>query len=380
MRPLRSGPSVALRLLAAREVRERLRSKAFMVSTAITVLIVVGVGVIPTLVSQDGPTTYDIGLAGPGSAELEAGLPRAADLFDDDEVEVEVRSIDPADADRLVRDGDLDVAVVGGEVVVDEELGRELEVLLRAAIGGALVPADLDVRALDPPDPDEESRDALVFAGTVLLYGQLMGFGFWVASGLVEEKSSRVGELLLTKAEPSQILAGKVIGIGLVGFAQLLVILGIGLTAAVASGSVELPPGTFGVAAMVLGWFVLGFAFYSCLFAVGGALASSAEELQTTTSPVTMVVIVSLFVAHAAGGDPAGGAAVIGTYVPSTAPLVLPIRHAAGELAWWELVLAVSSVVAATVVTVRIAARAYAGAALHVRGTMKLRDALRSSS
>jgi ABC-2 type transport system permease protein len=248
-----------------------------------------------------------------------------------------------------------------------------------AEAAAALHPEPLAVRALDPPDPDEDTRDGLVFVGTMLLYGQLFGFGFWVASGLVEEKSSRVGELLLTKVRPGDALAGKVVGIGIIGLAQLLLFVVVGLGIAVAVGSVELPPGTAGVAVSVLAWFVLGFGFYSCLFAIGGALASSVEELQSTTSPVTMVVVASFVVALVAARDPSGLAAVIGTYVPTTSPMVLPIRQAAGELAWWEMVVSVAILLATTVAAVRVAARAHAGAALHVRGAMKLRDALRAA-
>src|SRR5690606_22491894 len=122
-----------------------------------------------------------------------------------------------------------------------------------------------------------------------------------------------------------------------------------------------------------------GFAFFSCLFAVGGALASRAEEMQATTAPVTVVAILAFLAAAAAGGDPGGTLARVATFVPPSAPLVLPIRHAAGELAWWEVIVAVAVVGAATVLVVRLAARAYAGAALHVKGTMKLRDALRAT-
>jgi ABC-2 type transport system permease protein len=384
-----------VRVLITREISERARSKAFVASSLLTLAIVVAVAVLPGLLADDDGTTYDIGVSGERARLVADALPVAARSIGDDIV-VNIHEVDPADADRLVRDGDLDAVLFDDEVVVHEELAGNLQLLVqatsaevssRAALAAAgvtgaeadaaLHPEPLAVRALDPPDDDEETRDSLVFAGTIVLYGQLFGFGFWVASGLVEEKSSRVAELLLTKVSSNQLLAGKIIGIGVVGFVQLIAIVGVGLGAAVATGTVDLPPGWAGSVAMVLGWFVLGFAFYSCLFAVGGALASRAEELQTTTTPVSTIVMASFFAALAAGGDPGGTVARIATYVPSTAPLVLPIRSAAGELAWWELVASVTIVITTTVVVVRLAARAYAGAALHVRGTLKLREALR---
>jgi ABC-2 type transport system permease protein len=382
------------KLLAAREIGERLRSKAFLASTAVTLAIVLGIALLPGLVGGDDTTTYDIGVSGRAAEELALALPAAADGLGD--VAVDVRTVDPAEGERLVRDGDLDAVLLDGEVVVHEELTGDLELLVQAtsaevssraalaeagvsgaAVEAALHPDPLEVRALDPPDPDEDDRDGIVFLGTVLLYGQLFGFGYWVASGLVEEKSSRVAELLLTKARPSQVLLGKIVGLGVVGFVQLLAIVAVGIAAAAAADAIDFPPGMPGVVAMVLGWFVLGYAFYSCLFAIGGALASRAEELQTTTTPVSMVVVASFFAAMFTQDDPGGTLAVVTTYIPTTAPLVLPIRQAAGELAAYELVGSIAIVLATTFLVVRVASKVYAGAALHVRGSLKLREALR---
>ncbi len=91
-----------------------------------------------------------------------------------------------------------------------------------------------------------------------------------------------------------------------------------------ASGSVDLPPETAPVAAQVIGWFVLGFAFYSCLFAVSGAMASRVEELQSTTTPLTFLVVGSFFAALAAGNDPSGPVARIATLLPPSAPWSCP--------------------------------------------------------
>jgi ABC-2 type transport system permease protein len=364
------------------------------VSTLVTLVIVAGVAVFSAVVQDDGPATFDVGVAGADAESVSDALAAGGPAG----VEIDVVDVDADQGERLLRRDELDALLVDGEVVVLEEIDERLEAVVQAAAAdvegraaledagvseaeadAALHPEALAVRALDPPDPDEDARDGLVFVGILLLYGQLFGFGFWVATGLVEEKSSRVGELLLTKVRPGHALAGKVLGIGIVGLAQLVVFVVVGLSIAVGLGAVDLPPGATGVAASVLIWFVLGFGFYSCLFAIGGALASSIEELQSTTSPMTMVVVASLVVALATGNDPSGVVAVIGTYVPSSAPMVLPIRQAAGELAWWEMATSLAILAATTVVVVRLAARAHAGAALHVRGSMKLRDALRAA-
>lgn len=383
-----------VRLVAMREITERLRSKTFLIGSAISLLVVLAAAVLPSLIASDGPKKYQVAAVG-SSAGLPARMTAAAQRLGYD-VEIETReAADGAAAERLVADGDADLAVVNGAAVVNKELNDRLanmlqvahaEVESETALRGVgvqpdaarkvLNPAPLVVRALNPPDPDADARDALMFAGTILLYAQLLGFGYWVASGILEEKASRVIEVVLAKAKTSHVLAGKIIGIGIIGFAQLIAFVTLGLVASSVSGSVELPPSTVRIAVEVVAWFVLGFAFYSCCFAVGGALASRAAEMQSTTGPISMVAIVALFVAMAVGEDPGGTVGRVATFIPPFAPLVMPIRSAAGELPLWEALVGGALVLLATYGAVRLAARVYAGSALNFRGQLKLRDAL----
>ncbi len=383
-------------LIARREIGERTRSKSFWNSTAVSLVMILALAVLPGLLSDDGPTTYRLGVDDASAALAErlpqvvAGSPEAGG-----EVVVETEVVDVAEAERLVTSGDLDAAVVGGEVVVNEELEQELGFLVQEAsrqvdvsqtlaesgvgdevAGQVLDPEPLAVRALDPLDEQASARRSLTFFGMFLLFGQIFGFGFLVATGVVEEKSSRVVELLLAKARPSELLTGKVVGLGVIGFVQLLVFVLVGLVAASVAGTVELPPGTLRVAVELLGWYVLGFAFYGCLFAMGGALASRAEEMQNTTAPISFVVMAALFAAFNANGDPSGIVARVATFLPPAAPMVVPIRSAAGEIAAWEMVASACLVLASLVGIVWLAARVYAGGALHVRGQLKLRQAL----
>ncbi len=387
-----------IRLVAGREVRERIRSKAFRISTGVTLLFILAVAILPGVLSDDGPTKYDVGVFGDRADRLAERLPEVALVGDD--VEVRVRRLaDAGEGERLVRSGKLDAALGDGRVVVKEELGNRLgfvvdeanrqvaaaAVLAGAGVGGEaaariLAPQPLEVRALDPKSDEEVARQGLVFIGTILLYGQLLGFGYWVASGVVEEKVSRVVEILLAKAPPAQLLAGKVIGIGAVGLIQLLVFLVIGLATAAAFGTVDLPADSLPIAAQVVGWFVLGFAFYSCLFAVGGALASRVEELQSTTTPLTFLAMGSLFAAINSGTDPSGPIARVATFIPFSAPMVLPIRVAAGEVGLVTVVVSVAIVVVSIVAVMALAARVYATGALHLRGQLKLRSALRQEA
>jgi ABC-2 type transport system permease protein len=173
-----------------------------------------------------------------------------------------------------------------------------------------------------------------------LLYGQLFGYGMAVGSGIVEQKASRVVEVLLAKVTPAQLLAGKVLGIGLLGLAQLLLITLTGGALAFGTGLVELPRDSMAAIAVTAAWFVPGYAFYACVFAVAGGARPRQEELQNSLGPLTFAVFGAIAVAIAALRDPSSTLARIASFVPPTAPMVLPIRMADTGVAAWEIVVA----------------------------------------
>jgi ABC-2 type transport system permease protein len=167
-----------------------------------------------------------------------------------------------------------------------------------------------------------------------------------------------------------------VLGIGIVGMAQLVLFLVVGLGVAASTEVAKPPPGTAGVALALVGWFLAGYALYASLFAVAGAIASRSEELQGTTAPITILVLAAFFAAIATSGDPEGTVAVVAGYVPFTAPLSMPIRMAAGVVGPAQVALAAGLVAITIVASMALAARAYAGGALATRSRIKLRDAL----
>jgi ABC-2 type transport system permease protein len=386
-------PRRAVGLVMRRELRERTRQRSFAVSTGVTLLIVLAIAILPGLFRDEGPKEYEVGVVGPAAAPVADALQRL-DLGDD--VRIELRRLpDRPEATRLVGDGTLDAAVDGDTVVVEEDLDAELEAILQLANRDVLArralteaglsgeraaavtdPPPLRTDAIDPPYDEKDDRRTLVTFGVFFVFGQLFGYGFAVASSVVEEKSSRVVELLLAKVRPGHLLAGKILGVGALGLAQLMLFLAVGLVAAAASGSVDLPPGLPSAAVLVLGWFVLGFALYSALFAMAGAVASRVEELQNTSSPITFVIMGGYVAAIIAAGAPDGPAARVASFIPLFTPLVMPIRVVAGDASAWELAWAVVLVLVTVVAVVRVAGRVYAGGALRTRGQVKLREAL----
>lgn len=380
-------------LVARRELVERSREKSFLVSTLLTLLIVLGVALVPPLLGLGDPSRFQVAFAADATGQPEAAQRAGEELG----VELEVVPVDPAGARAAVADGELDAYVERARVLVDSELDPELGRVLQAAsastrsaeqlAASGLDPAavaraqavpPLQVDAVDPPDPAAQTRRGIVSIGTFVLYGQLIGYGFWVATGIVEEKSSRVVEVLLATVRPRALLAGKVLGIGVLALGQLLVLAVVGLAATAAAGVVDLDAGAVVPVLVLLGWFVLGFAFYACLFAAGAARVSRQEDLQSVTTPGTLLVLVSFLGALYAGNDAGSTAARVLGVLPPFSALVSPVRIVSGQAPWWEPLLAVGLMLLAVAGLVVLAARVYEGSVLRMGGTVPLREAWRS--
>jgi ABC-2 type transport system permease protein len=388
-----------IKLTARRELVERTkRDRSFIISTLVTLAILVAIIFLPKLFGSDDPTEFDVGLVGPASQPLGQALTAQGEAVD---VRIRLRQpANAAEAETAVRDGSLDLAVVDGrELVSEAEVDEQLNVLVQAAsasvraqqtlrtagvapseIQAALAPPPLPVRSLEPVDEDARSKRTIATVAVFLLYGQLIGYCFAVSMGVVEEKSTRVVEVLLAAVRPVQLLAGKIIGIGLVGLIQLAIIGVIGLAVAVATNAITLPPDAAGTIGSVLLWFLLGYAFYSSMFAVAGAIVSRQEELQNTATPLNLLMIASFFIAFSSsvsGGDTT--LAKVSSFLPPVAPLVMPLRIAGGEVAPWEIGLSLAIMLVSIVAVVVLAARLYEGAILRTGARVKLRDAWRGA-
>ena len=385
----------AIKLVAAREITMRGKDKSFVISTLIT-LGVIAVVILLNLVAS-GDETHTVGFVGDEGRTVAEFVEASSGAVD---VEVELESFDDQTvAKAALADGEVDGVITEDSLVFNEESPGQLETLAQSAyadaqvqeelraqglsdqqIAQALTPEPLEVQFLDPPDPNQEQNGTVAFIGVLLLYGQIIGYGYWVASGVVEEKATRVVELLLATIRPRELLAGKVIGIGLLGLVQLIVIGAAGLAMALVTGVLDIPGTAVMTLLNVLLWFVLGYIFYACLFAVSGAIAARQEDLQSTTAPLSMVLLAALFGAIFVAGSPDSVLGTVGTLIPFTAPLILPVRIATGDVAAWQIVAALLIMFGSGVVLIRLAGRLYSGAILRTGGTVKLKEAWASAS
>jgi ABC-2 type transport system permease protein len=357
-------------------------------------VIIVGVVVIAAVVGGD-EQSYKVGW----STESERVVVQAAaDAGRAVDVTIEPRQVGSPGppADVALDDGSLDAVVADGRIRSKEEPDDELVTLLQAAndevqaaaaleqagVTGdsarrALNPAPLRVSTLEPADDD--GKAGVAFFAILILYGQLLTYGYWVAAGVVEEKASRVVEVVLSTIRPASLLAGKVIGIGLLGLANLLVTVAIGLAVAQAAGAIDVDGDLLSAATLALAWFVVGYAFYSCAFACAGALVPRQEELQSSMTPLSVTILVAFFAGFAVLDDPGGTVAHITAFIPVTAPITMPPRIVTGDAPAWEVVASLAVTIGASVALIPLAARIYSGGILRTGSALKLREAWRAA-
>lgn len=392
--PQEASAARSVLLVARREATERVRSRAFLVSNLFFLgLLVVGAILASVL---GGTSVTMLGVVDGPATEVAATAERLGDATD---APLELVSLpDAVTARAAVTDGEVEAALVDATTLVverdaDDDLlrllaGAEQQTRLVRAMGEAGVAggrvAGLLTREevrVDRLDPDASTSGAALAVGAIavaFLYIQLIQYGQFVAQGLVEEKSSRIIEVLLTSVSPRRLLAGKILGLGGVGLVSVLVLGGVGFLALRLSSGLEVPPQAYGTIGVVVGWYVLGYLLYACLFALGGALVQRVEDLQSAVIPAFALLIGSFFLAQYALQEPDGTAATVGALLPFSAPMLQPLLYAAGVLEPWQVAAGIASCCATIAVLVPIAARVYAGGALETE-RIKLVQAWRSA-
>jgi ABC-2 type transport system permease protein len=392
--------------VALREIREHGRSKSFLITTLVTLLLVAALVVVPGLIGGD-TSEYTVGDIGEGNEPIVAAAEQLGNASDEPDAEpsVSIELVpydDRATAEAAMDDGDLDAVLVDGSEVVVETVGgfggSELLALLQQGAasveleaivseGGQAAADVIEVMTSDPletttlsgPDEGDDTRGAVAYAGLLLLYMAVLLYGQWMLNGVTEEKSNRVVEVLLSSVKPWQILAGKIIGIGSLGIAQFAGTILVALLAVSLTGALELPSLDLATVANLILWFILGFLLFAVMYGAAGSLVSRMEDAQNVAFPMSMIAVAGFFVSIAALGDPDGTVAVIGTFIPFTAPFVVPVRAALDAIPAWQYIAAVVITIAAIVGLTLVAGRIYAGGLLRFGSRVKLREAWRSA-
>jgi ABC-2 type transport system permease protein len=350
--------------------------------------------------SSSGPTPQAIGVVGSLSPDFEHLLV-AAGTANKDKVRF-VTETSVAETKSSLRSGKLAFAIVNGDEVLlwepaalasspaDPVLvndAAEYLGVLKAYQNAKLTPAqaaDLDnsksapVRTLQAGS-SRLSHTAPVI-GIVLLFVMLTQYCTWILIGVMQEKASRVVEVLLATVRPIQLLGGKVLGIGLVALGQAGLVVAFALLLADGVGSSLLKGDEPIALAAELCWLVLGYAFYCWVYAAAGSTAERQDQVQTLALPLSIPILIGYIysITVASSGNPSTLFKVL-AYLPPTAPFCMSVLVGLGQATWWEFVASVLISIAATAGMAVVAARIYRRAVLRTGGRVRLRELLARS-
>ena len=217
-----------------------------------------------------------------------------------------------------------------------------------------------------------------------LLYMVLIIYGQTVLRSVIEEKATRVAEVVISSVRPEILLAGKIIGIGGVAITQFAVwILGsfwigtnvvpmiikskaIGMSAAAADSVTRsnevltsLPTLSIGLVLIPVVFFVLGFIFYSCLYAAVGSTVNSESEAQQAATPVVMLLVLSAVFIQPVAFAPQSTASIVMSLLPVSAPIVMPMRMSLVSVPAWQLAVSITGMLLACLAAIWFSARIY---------------------
>jgi ABC-2 type transport system permease protein len=215
-----------------------------------------------------------------------------------------------------------------------------------------------------------------------LLFGALIGTGSTIAMGVVEEKTSRVVEILLSTIRPAQLLGGKILGVGIYGLFQVVVLGAASALAAVVLGAGEVLKVSLGMSFVwLIVWFLLGYAVFALLFGGFAALVSRQEDIGSVTTPLIMLLLVPFYTTmFLVPNDPQSTLVRVLSIIPFFSPFMLPVRSALGAVQGWEMALGLAVTAAIIPALVWLAGRVYRRGVLHTGGKLALREALRPAA
>ena len=392
-----SGPGQPLwRVVAEREVATKLRDKTFLGTTAFTLVLLVGAVVLISVLGSRA-ASWGVAVTTPSGTQLVDSAQSLARRTTGPETTLTARRVTtPAQARALVGSGDVDAAVVpvGGDLVLvgNKQVDPDLQAVLRAAQGADALAANARAAGVDPAalqrgaalptrllaagPVDAQARYGVSVAFAVIFLMTGLSFGMTIAQSVVIEKESRIVEILAAAVPIRTLLWGKVLGNTLLALGQIVLLTAVGLVGLAVTGQGTLLSGISAAAAWYVTLFVLGFISLASLWSVAGSLASRQQDLQSTTLPGQLLLIVPYFVAVSAGE----GVRTVFSMLPIVSTMIMPGRIAQGDVPLWQIGVAITTTILAAVLFVRIGERLYERTLLHTGGKLGYREAFGLSS
>jgi ABC-2 type transport system permease protein len=386
-------------VIARKELLERVKSKWFLVVTLLGPIFMVAMVVLPAVISAKSSTGARVDIVDHTGV---LGAPIAKKLHDDHEWVVNVVDKDTPDEVELkkIKDDKINgfLVIPPGAVTMSNALYRGdnaasgfVTAYLQKAMTDAVYDARADLVKLTPEQRTTMTGGVNVMAmhstgeangssglGSFLiayilafiLYIVITLYGVAVMRSVVQEKTSRVMEFLVAVVKPQNLMSGKILGVGGAALIQLTVWLGIGALAlayrsellglfGIDSGQSPLPPLDAGAVAITFAFFILGFFFYSAMYAAVGAMVSSEQDTQQVQMPVTMLLVIGVMCFQLIASSPRGGAASVMSVVPFWSPMLMPMRFVLGGASLGDVALSLGILLVSTLVVARAAAKIY---------------------
>jgi ABC-2 type transport system permease protein len=369
-----------VREVALREVRTRSRTRAFRLITAFLVVAAVAGPIIAALWPDDSHERRDVTI---GLVDVDPAMRQEILADADANLDVTLRDLSessPGQVEELLGDGEIDVALEPGPTLFwDEAADAEVASLLHGvlqrtealtrgrtlglddeATADLFTPLAIGERFVDQTEEPDDVATAVAFAGLIAAFMLPQVFGQLTMLSVVEEKSTGVVEVLLGHLRPRTLLMGKVLGLGALGLAQLLVAVG-GLGAALLlTNTLDIPASVWRFIPILVVSILGGLAIYNTFFALLGSLISRQEDASQVMLPVFVPLMAGYFVGQVAVFGVADSIPVrVLTIFPFTAPMLLPVRVARDAIAPWEVALSLGLLGLGVWLLMRIAGRVY---------------------
>jgi ABC-2 type transport system permease protein len=336
----------AAELVAAREIKVKLRDRTFIVTTLFLLFFAVAASVVPALLNG-GPVTV-----------ATADKSVAATLAHNKDFKL-LKVADDAAAEQQVRDGAAAAAVVTGpEVLAMRETPKDLVQALSVSP---------HTRLLDPNAVNPALAFLVPYAIAFVFFFTNLLFGMQIAQSVTEEKQSRIVEILVAGVPVRALLAGKVAAMTLLSFCQVTLL---GIVALIGARLAGVDRGVLHLLGPAVGWFLpfyaIGFVMLATLWAAVGALAGQQQDLQGTSLPVQLTVMAPFILVLALHSHVT--ALTFMSYFPLSAPLAMPVRLFGGHIAWWEPFAGLLILAATAALMLLLGSRLYEGSLLRTNG------------
>lgn len=389
-----------VREVAWREIVTRSRTKSFRAITGILVLVAI---IVPVALALWPDGDDDLRTVTVGLVDVEQATQQVILAFAEGNLDIEFQEYSGSSNEvvsEAVAEGDIDVAVEPGPTIVwNKDVDFEIAVVLNNAfqqedvlargrglgldeqdVAGLFTPLVVEERFVEGTDETDDVASVVALIGLMAAFLLPQAFGQLTLLSVVEEKSTRVVEVLLSHLRPRTLLLGKVIGLGVLAVIQLVVVVGGGIAALLLTSTFEIPASVWRFIPILVISVLGGLAIYNTLFALLGSLISRQEDAAQVMMPTLVPLMAGYIVGQSAiFGDADTGIAKVLTLFPLTAPMMLPIRVARDAIEWWEVTLSLGLLVLAVLLLIRVAGRVYEFTLLHTGARVGWRELIRMS-